>query len=42
MTAADWGKNNYYSTEILESLQKTHNDNIHRVNYEDIGVEEFY
>ena len=42
MSPSDWGKHGYYSTEILESLQKNHTDNIQRVNYSDISVEEFY
>jgi hypothetical protein len=36
-----WNKNNYYGTDVLETLYKNHNDNIVRVDYKDLSVEEF-
>lgn len=36
-----WTRNNYCSQEILETLYKNANDNIERVNYTDLSVEEF-
>ena len=36
-----WTRNEYYSQDLLEQLYKEHNDNIQRVAYEDLSVEEF-
>ena len=36
-----WGRNEYYKTDILEELYKSHNDNIQRVHYNDLSVEQF-
>ena len=36
-----WTRNNYVSQDILETLHKNAKDNIQRVAYHDLSVEEF-